>query len=355
MFFTCLFRRNQPLARKLQPSEVNRVLILRWDLLGDMVLTTPVFNYLKAIHPQVEIDVLASAKNIGVIRNDPRISRTFLYQETWKFLSEIVAMRRRKYDVVFSFIHLRSATEGMMCNLFAPNAVKASVRRHKKYAPYFHTIAAPAAGAVQMADQFLSVIGDVIDCPPPEAKPSLFVTRKAGETAAAFLAARGIKEFVAVNLSAGKEFREWGKENYARLLSRLCQSDSSLIFVLLTTIENEAQAQFISHEAGASQVYLYPPTPDIMNIIALLAEASMVITPDTSIVHIASAVQRPVLGLYTIIGTLPQEFVPYGVPYRALLAEGRVPISTIPPAEVEKAFYSLRQELKPSAEANTQR
>ena len=50
---------------------VNSILILRYDRIGDMIVTTPIFRRLKELHPQLKIGVFASETNAEIILNNP--------------------------------------------------------------------------------------------------------------------------------------------------------------------------------------------------------------------------------------------------------------------------------------------
>ena len=62
---------------KLKPDDIRRILLIRYDRLGDMVITTPLIESLSRIAPQAEIDVLASWRNAALIEGDPRIHQVF--------------------------------------------------------------------------------------------------------------------------------------------------------------------------------------------------------------------------------------------------------------------------------------
>ena len=48
-------------------KDTKNVLVLRYDRIGDMILTTPVFRELKKTYPNISISVLASKDNKDVI------------------------------------------------------------------------------------------------------------------------------------------------------------------------------------------------------------------------------------------------------------------------------------------------
>ncbi|MEX2115504.1 MAG: O-antigen ligase family protein [Bacteroidota bacterium] len=84
-------------------------------------------------------------------------------------------------------------------------------------------------------------------------------------------------------------------------------------------------------EAGGPNCHEFTPegNTDLLTIADLIRSAKCVVTPDTSIIHIASAVQTPVLGFYTPL-RVTNEWMPFGVKYDIVLAENGRPVSSIP-------------------------
>ena len=52
-------------------QSVKSVLFLRYDRIGDMIVTTPIFRSLKEINPRLTIGVFASEANAEIIRYNP--------------------------------------------------------------------------------------------------------------------------------------------------------------------------------------------------------------------------------------------------------------------------------------------
>ena len=59
-------------------KNTRNILFLRYDRIGDMVITTPVFRELKLSYPEINISVLASKLNRGVLVNNPYIDKLIL-------------------------------------------------------------------------------------------------------------------------------------------------------------------------------------------------------------------------------------------------------------------------------------
>ena len=70
-----LLTKKKNLSFDLKKSK--RVLILKYDRIGDMVVTTPIFRELKTAYPNISISVLASEENKDVIRYNPYIDKIY--------------------------------------------------------------------------------------------------------------------------------------------------------------------------------------------------------------------------------------------------------------------------------------
>jgi len=79
-----------------------RVLIIRLDRVGDMVLTLPCIRELKRNLPDTQVDALCSRYNRGVIDGSPYIDNIYVYDasEGWRARWSLVQeLRRRRYDM----------------------------------------------------------------------------------------------------------------------------------------------------------------------------------------------------------------------------------------------------------------
>ena len=55
-----------------------KVLILKYDRIGDMIVTTPIFRELKNAYPNCSLSVLASEENKDVIKYNPYIDNIYV-------------------------------------------------------------------------------------------------------------------------------------------------------------------------------------------------------------------------------------------------------------------------------------
>jgi len=88
-----------------------KVLVLKRDKIGDLLLTTPLLARLKAGLPQVETHLLANDYNAWVVAGNPHVDRVWVYRRVrhagrvsigaaWQWLWQSLALRRERYDWV---------------------------------------------------------------------------------------------------------------------------------------------------------------------------------------------------------------------------------------------------------------
>ena len=88
-----------------------KVLVIKRDKIGDLLLTTPLLAQLKAGLPRVETHLLANDYNAWVVAGNPHVDRVWVYRRVrqagrvspgaaWQWFWQRLALRRERYDWV---------------------------------------------------------------------------------------------------------------------------------------------------------------------------------------------------------------------------------------------------------------
>ena len=336
------------------PTSVKRVLVVRHDRLGDMILTTPVFDLLAQLAPRVEIDVLASPRSAELVRGDDRVRIVFEDDGTWWGLWRLRPhLRERQYDAVFSLIPGRSIREGWTAAVASrAHTHRVSTWRPKRYHGFFtRVVRLPhSLTAVHVSRQMSYVVrggfgqagGDVAAASALAAPIRLAIPAAARAEAEGWLAARAIGAFVAVNLASAAPARSWTTTECTRLLPMLLARHPELSFVLVPGPADVADAEAVRSATVSPRVLVFDAGAPLLTVAALVSRAALLITPDTMTLHLAVATGRPVLSLHTTTdGNVPDLWKAVGVPSRALMAPAGQPVAAIGAAEVAAAFEEL--------------
>ncbi|MFH2056839.1 MAG: glycosyltransferase family 9 protein [bacterium] len=293
-----------------------RVLILRYDRIGDMVVSLPTFHVLKQRLPQAQIDVLASPANASIIESDSTINRVYQYRKdsALDVFRTFRTLARNRYDVIIDLVANVSATSYMMLLWVGREAYKIGVHKNNNVRLYDYIVSPHRlveAPAVQLHFAGLEPFGiDLEACHDPiglQLSPELIAwsDREIG-------ALRDSKSvgLVGINISAGKPNREWGERKYGELVRQLSAHYPQLQFLLFCAPSDYEQATRIAAAAG-DNVSLIQRGLSLLQVAALIRKLDCILSPDTSIVHIAASLNVPLVAMYTAAETNYRRWRPY--------------------------------------------
>ncbi|HJU66497.1 MAG TPA: glycosyltransferase family 9 protein, partial [Gemmatimonadaceae bacterium] len=142
---------------------------------------------------------------------------------------------------------------------------------------------------------------------------------------------------VLVNISAGREQRMWPAERFAAVIAHIRRRGEGDVVLVVATPADRQRAEEIAQRSGAVAL-----TPGLREAFALTAAADLVITPDTSLSHAASAFAIPTV----VLVRRGDEwlFAPYRTPGRTVASTERH-LGALDPEPVNRAVDSLLGEL----------
>lgn len=271
---------------------------------------------------------------------------------TWR---QIAAVRRdlqqRHYDVCVDLQGaVRSAWIGRMA---AAATLIGEARPREPLAGWLFQKKIETHG-VHVIEQALEVTSAVLEKPLPECPVLLPVEEETERWCDAWLAERGIQRFVVVNPGAGWGAKRWPVERYAAVALELGRLGWTTI-VNAGPGESEL-AEAVCASASGCAVSLQG---GLGRLIACMRRAALFIGGDTGPLHLAAALQVPVVGIYG--PTDPARNGPYGTRARVLRhpasrrdhtrrSEPESGLLTITVEQVLQAVHDLLQEPLPAHE-----
>ncbi|MEX2190673.1 MAG: glycosyltransferase family 9 protein [Bacteroidota bacterium] len=313
------------LARSRKPFPVtadidsSKILFIRQDRIGDVLISTPLFTSLRNHFPHVILDVLLSTNNHFVLDNSRLIRKRWIYTKrlfsSWKSL---MGIRRERYDFVVDLMDNPSATSTVIMLL---SGGKRTVGLQKENA-YACDIVVPLKSRkeihiVDRIAQLLTVFG--ID---PD-RETLRIQYDASESSvndvSDILKEKGLEfaPLIGLNISAGSETRFWGIENYRSLLDVLRAEYPGVTVVMLSKPSDAGRTKEII--VGKSGVITAPETT-FDGFAAWIKRLSLLVTPDTSAVHLAAAFYVPSVVLYVQSNPELRIWEPYNAVSEALIS-----------------------------------
>ena len=113
-----------------------------------------------------------------------------------------------------------------------------------------------------------------------------------------FLLYKSSKIIVGLNIEGSNDEKKISKEDFVKIILGLHSMDNNIIIILLhKPNDRDWISQLIPNEASS---YVFPsyPTESLPDLAALIDNLDLIISPDTSIVHMACAFKKPLVAIY---------------------------------------------------------
>src|SRR5947209_7531780 len=316
-FFLKLSRIGKPYP-PLTPQTFHpkRMLLIRLDLIGDLVLSLTVLRVLKRTYPEAEIDLLAVPSSAKVAAADPDLAEIIAYDPNrWRRPKALFQLRNWKETLaLLRCLHVRQydLAVSIFGNWAAILAVLSGAKRcvgfgHESY-PGFMTDNVPGRHwdprdhkhEVDYCLELAQAAGATIG--PEDRIPHLYVDPKIRQEIEQLLQQEGIqadKPLIACHVSSNNgQSKRWPIPYWATLLDRLIQEDG--VAVVLTGAPNDLPiVEDVMQRMRERPVNLAGKT-SLTQLAALLQRADLLITGDSGPMHIAGAVGT---SLNSILGT----------------------------------------------------
>jgi ADP-heptose:LPS heptosyltransferase len=335
------FRRNNKLQNNID-FNICKILFIRQDRIGDVLISTPLFDVIKKHYPDAVLDVLLSENNYFVLENDPLIHKRWMYSKKFKSLCRLIkTLRNERYDFVIDLMDNPSATSTVLCLLI--NA-KWNIGIQKSN-QFVYDIAVPmlSRSETHIIDRISQLLIPFRIDPSAEKLTVRYSTSTESEKYADnYFKQNGIfpNPIIGVNISAGNKTRFWGIENFKNLLNHLSNEYQGYKLLLLYQPSDKKLAEIIAN--SDKSVAISPVTSSFDQFAAFVKRLLFLITPDTAAVHLASAFKIGTVVLYVQSNKSLRIWEPYGTDYESIVTNVD-DLTRIPVKEVQDAFRKLVQ------------
>jgi ADP-heptose:LPS heptosyltransferase len=300
-------------ARPAWASRPFRVLFLRHDRAGDMVISTGVMRGIARSHPTITLDVLASPANAAIIAGVDYVDQLIVFdkRKLTDYLPTALRLRRARYDAVVDCMVTAPSVTTLLLILASGATYRIGIAGRGNDAAFNITVPPDPRAGAHMVD-LLAALAPAFDVrlTESERQPVLAITddERARADAVWTSGSAGRSLRAVINISAGTSERKWSDDGYAAVMKHLRQREPGIALRVIASPADAALAARIAREGGGE----YAPTPAIRDAFALVATADFLFTPDTSIAHAASALQIPAVALY--VRGKAERWGLYGIP-----------------------------------------
>ena len=284
-------------------KKAQSVLFLRYDRIGDMVITTPVFRELKLAYPHISITVLASKDNQDILLNNPYVDHIVTNHKNnlLQDLPSLLQFRKQKFDVCVEFDHSVIPHAIIRLKIINPKKV-ISVKKDGRYGVNgselsLYDFYTDKPKKSHFRDIWLATLKP-FGIKPKSNSYDLFITSKQQEQAQNFGKQYPSKFIVGINLEGAVKGKKIKFSDLRQICQGLYKKNNNIQIIILTTPNNLQKTNKKVTDMGFDYVVTSYKTSTILDATALISQLNLIITPDTSIVHIASAFNKPIVTIH---------------------------------------------------------
>lgn len=281
-------------------GSIKRILLVRTDRLGDVILTLPMLPVLRRCFPDAHIAMLLRRYTGGIIEGNPHVNELLWYDDgntLLPFEEMRSTLRSRGFDVVIvGYPTLRLAW--LMFRARIPMRVGTGYRYYSLL--FNKRVFEHRKDAKRHEVEYNLNLLQELDCVPDSA-PEFHLEIPVGAEARVrdILPSVGVdmeKEIVIVHPGSGGSAREWQASNFGKLGLKLAETRGSQIVVTGGAHEAKQVADVL--RASHGRAVSLAGQLSLKELAALIRFSQLFVSNSTGPLHVAAALGVPVIGLY---------------------------------------------------------
>ncbi len=277
--------------------QLNRILLMRWDAIGDMMVSLPFFRKVRELFPEASTGIVVSRRNLPLLKYEEGFTAILYDSRPSVYLRSLFLARRFRPDVIVDTRMHYDSTTSFIYGVVSGAALRLSASNSDNRLPFSVRVPMPE-GRHHNADLtriLLEGLGRTIDDSDLDREPRLSLEET--EPADAFWRKNGLmlrNNSVGINVSARDPRHRWTDEKTGELCAKLISRGQTPV-LLSAPSQRRKVIEIASLHSGT---LVAPECPTILHAAALIKDFAIFVTPDTGLVHIAAAFGVPVIGLY---------------------------------------------------------
>ena len=279
----------------LKDNSIKSILFLRYDgKIGDMIVNSLMFREIKKVYPDIRIGVIARGAAIDIIKDNPNVDKIYEYYKDRKKIKDLaLKIKEEKYDLLIDFSEMLRVNQMMLINLCGARInigldrkdwklFDLSIESDKDFKWTEHITKRYLAYLIKLGlkKENIDISYDIYL--KDEKKYEVF-----------FNEIKESKKLI-LNPYGASKHKSFSIETLENIITYLKDKDIAIILTYFG--DKYKELEFL--EKKYKYVYIPKKIESILDTAILIKKSDYVISPDTSIVHIASAFNKKMITVY---------------------------------------------------------
>jgi ADP-heptose:LPS heptosyltransferase len=302
---------------KLDPKKIKKILIVREGGIGDAISIYPLLREIKKNYPNISIDIYAGLSNNFMYTYVNEVNNVYTKYKKRQFIKsfiDLIKMKMQSYDLLIELTPFRMSRT-LACIFIQPKYAIAVTGTKKKYGfnreaiSFFHKTY-PQHENEHIVKRYLHIL-EYIDIYNPDDKLEFYLPKATNKKHT--LKKQENIFYVGFNTDGSHIDKTLSNSQIINICNTL-KLDKIKIILFCAPQKRKAFKELINNN-NLTNTNLLPETKTIYEAAQVVRNLDLMITPNTSFVHIASGLKIPVLGLFGNSKLHTVVWAPYKVAY----------------------------------------
>lgn len=292
-------------------QKINRILVIKLQHLGDVLLTTPIYSVIKHHYPHIKIDVLVYKETLPVLQDNPHINQNYIIDRAWKKQGKsfqidheyqlIKQLTSNDYDLI---VNLTDRWRGAwLTRILKPEFSVSLPYTHRRgtfwSSSFSHIYRASLINrhTVELNLDALRRLG--IQPQSEQKKLTLIISKLSESKISQLIRPHQIenKKLVVIHPTSRWMFKAWNADSFAQLVEKL-SPDKFCVALISGPANDEIDYVRAILKKTDRQIFNFAGQLSLNESAALIKKADCFIGLDSVAMHMAAAVNTPSVVLF---------------------------------------------------------
>ncbi|MCZ6774984.1 MAG: glycosyltransferase family 9 protein [Ignavibacteria bacterium] len=280
-------------------NSIKRILLVRTDRLGDVILTLPLLPHLRKCFPDAYVALLLRRYTGAIAEGNPYVDELLWYddeQHLLPFRAMLQTIRKKRFDAVI-VVYPTTRLAWLIFRAGIPFRIGTGYRYYSIL--FNRKVWEHRKDAKRHEVEYNLMLLKELNCK-VEGKPEFFIdipshVESRVKSLLESSSKKVIDPMVIIHPGTGGSAREWPAADFGRLAGRFLANG---VQVYITGARGEEQKVQEVLSATGGKAIPFVGRVDLKELAALIRSASLFVSNSTGPLHLAVAVGTPVVGLY---------------------------------------------------------
>ena len=279
----------------LKDNSIKSILFLRYDgKIGDMIVNSLMFREIKKVYPDIRIGVIARGAAIDIIKDNPNVDKIYEYYKDRKKIKDLaLKIKEEKYDLLIDFSEMLRVNQMMLINLCGARINIGLDRKDWKLFDLSIESGKDFKWTEHITKRYLAYLIK-LGLKKENIDISYDIYLKDEKKYEDFFNEIKENKKIILNPYGASKHKSFSIETLENIITYLKDKDIAIILIYFG--DKYKELEFL--EKKYKYVYIPKKIESILDTAILIKKSDYVISPDTSIVHIASAFNKKMITVY---------------------------------------------------------